>query len=125
MQGCPFEGWPNKAWPSHPFGQKLADELNWLCPFRVSYQKDTLAGLQCSAQNCFQTIKVVKRYHYLSEKFVNSSSELLLKFKESIKYFLAKSEEDRLCSFVCPPSIKSKSFSDYQRGKKVPLFVIK
>ena len=29
----------NRAWPSHPFGQKLADWLNWPCPVSAALQK--------------------------------------------------------------------------------------
>ena len=32
LNGRPFEGWSNRAWPSHPFWQKSADWLNWPCP---------------------------------------------------------------------------------------------
>ena len=43
LQGCPFEGWPNRAQrqPSHPFWQKLADWLNWPCPVRSALKRTT------------------------------------------------------------------------------------
>ena len=34
LYGHPFEGWLNRARPSHPFWQKSTDWLNWLCPIR-------------------------------------------------------------------------------------------
>ena len=37
LHGHPFEGWPNRARPSHPFWQKSTDWLNWLCPIRSAF----------------------------------------------------------------------------------------
>ena len=39
LHGCPFEGWPNRARPSHTFWQKSADWLNWLCPVRSALKR--------------------------------------------------------------------------------------
>ena len=32
-------GSANRAWPSHPFWQKLADWLNWPCPVRSALKR--------------------------------------------------------------------------------------
>ena len=36
LHGCPFEGWPNRARPSHLFWQK---GLGWLCPVRSALRR--------------------------------------------------------------------------------------
>ena len=36
LYGCPFEGWPNRAWPSHPFWQLLVE---WPCPVRSALKR--------------------------------------------------------------------------------------
>ena len=39
LHGCPFEGWPSRARPSHPSWQKLADWLNWLYPVKSALKR--------------------------------------------------------------------------------------
>ena len=39
LHGCPFEGWPNRAQPSHPFWQKSANWLNWPCSVRSALKR--------------------------------------------------------------------------------------
>ena len=39
LHGHAFVGWPNRAQPSHPFLQKLADWLNCLCPVRSALKR--------------------------------------------------------------------------------------
>jgi hypothetical protein len=36
LHGCPFEGWPNRERPFHPFWQK---ELGWPCPVRSALKR--------------------------------------------------------------------------------------
>ena len=36
LHGCPFEGWPNRAWPFKPF---LPKRVGWLCPVKSALKR--------------------------------------------------------------------------------------
>ena len=36
LHGCPFKGWPNRAWPSKPF---LPKRVGWPCPVRSALKR--------------------------------------------------------------------------------------
>ena len=72
LHRCPFEGWPNKAWQSHPF---LA-EIVWLAelamPCYVSPLKDTRGGFALFIFLDFRTVWERR----ISSKVANSVTKM-------------------------------------------------
>ena len=59
LHGCPFEGWPNRAWPFHSFWQK---GLGWPCPVRSALKNTHMQGfnyfsIMFNIHNTYQKIR--------------------------------------------------------------------
>ena len=39
LHGCPFEGWPNRAWPIQPISRFLPKRVGWPCPVRSALKR--------------------------------------------------------------------------------------
>ena len=39
LHRCPFEGWPNWAWPIQPISWFLPKRMGWLCPVRSALKR--------------------------------------------------------------------------------------
>ena len=44
LHGCPFEGWPNRAWSIQPISQFLTKRVGWPCPVRSALKKTPVQG---------------------------------------------------------------------------------
>ena len=39
LHSCPFEGWPNRAWPIQPISRYLPKRVGWPCPVRSALKR--------------------------------------------------------------------------------------
>ena len=48
LHGCPFEGWPNRAWPIQPISWFLPKRVGWPCPVRSALERTPVQDFNSS-----------------------------------------------------------------------------